>query len=116
MTKIFALFACSTFLLAGCGAVPAVVPTTSPSAAPGSASSGSYTAADVAKHASAADCWQIIDAKVYNVTSYIDSHPGGPAIIKGCGVDASSLFHSVGKHASAATAAAMATYYIGTLK
>ena len=32
---------------------------------------------EIAKHNSAADCWLLIDSKVYNVTDSISSHPGG---------------------------------------
>jgi cytochrome b involved in lipid metabolism len=54
------------------------------------------TAADVAKHASEADCWTIISGKVYDVTSVIPSHPGGPdRIIAVCGKDGTSAFDTM---------------------
>jgi len=34
----------------------------------------------------------IIHKNVYNVTSWIESHPGGDAILKGAGKDATELF------------------------
>jgi hypothetical protein len=41
-----------------------------------------YTLADVAKHNSATDCWMVINDKVYDVTSFIDEHPGGDVILE----------------------------------
>ena len=51
------------------------------------------TVAEVAKHNSKSDCWVIISGKVYNVTSVIPNHPGGPdKIIPLCGKDATEAF------------------------
>lgn len=52
-----------------------------------------YTREEVQKHRSADDCWLVIDSKVYNVTPYIEEHPGGNAILKHAGGDASAGFH-----------------------
>lgn len=41
----------------------------------------SYTTAEVATHSSTSSCWLIIDAKVYDVTKFIPSHPGGKEIL-----------------------------------
>jgi len=54
----------------------------------------SYSADEVSKHNSETDCWMIISDKVYNVTSFVGNHPGGPAILKGCGIDATTLFET----------------------
>jgi cytochrome b involved in lipid metabolism len=51
-----------------------------------------YTAADVAKHATKADCWTIISGSVYNITDFIPQHPGGDEILRACGTDATTLF------------------------
>jgi cytochrome b involved in lipid metabolism len=38
-------------------------------------------------------CWSIIDGKVYDLTRWIDSHPGGPSYIQFiCGKDGTSSF------------------------
>lgn len=50
------------------------------------------SSSEVAKHNSAADCWLIVNDHVYDVTKYINSHPGGPAILAGCGKDATEMF------------------------
>lgn len=52
-----------------------------------------FTAAEVAKHNSADDCWLIIDGKVYDVTSYVSEHPGELSIAKKAGQDNSVGFH-----------------------
>lgn len=56
----------------------------------------SYTLAEVAEHATAADCWLVIEGKVYDVTPFVSSgrHPGGAAILQGCGKDATGLFNT----------------------
>ncbi len=50
------------------------------------------TATEVAKHATAADCWTIIAGNVYNLTTYISRHPGGDAIAMACGRDGTIMF------------------------
>ena len=44
-----------------------------------------YTLQEIAKHSSHDDCWIIIRNKVYDVTSFVDKHPGGPLIYSGAG-------------------------------
>eukprot|EP00793_Prasinoderma_coloniale_P006659 PRCOL_00001489-RA len=51
------------------------------------------TMAEVAKHASVESCWTVVDGKVYDVTEFLNSHPGGDrAILALAGVDASEAF------------------------
>ncbi|MDQ7814409.1 MAG: cytochrome b5-like heme/steroid binding domain-containing protein [Patescibacteria group bacterium] len=57
-----------------------------------------FTLDDVAKHTTAEDCWFVVDGKVYDVTKTVENHPGGPAILKGCGKDATEMFSAVKKH------------------
>jgi cytochrome b involved in lipid metabolism len=56
--------------------------------------SDSYTLTDVAMHNTKEDCWMVINNKVYDVTNYISSHPGGPAILEACGIDGTELFET----------------------
>ena len=78
------------------------------------AQSTSYTLADVAAHASASDCWMVLNSsKVYNLTPFIAMHPGGNSIVASCGKDGTSAFASV-PHTSNAVALE-ATYLIGSL-
>jgi cytochrome b involved in lipid metabolism len=51
------------------------------------------TAQEVALHSTSQDCWSIVNGSVYNLTSYVNSHPGGAANIQSiCGKDGSSAF------------------------
>jgi cytochrome b involved in lipid metabolism len=48
-----------------------------------------YTAGDVAGHATRNDCWFILYDVVYDITDYVDIHPGGSSqIYDECGTDA----------------------------
>ena len=40
-----------------------------------------FTKAEVSKHSKSTDCWMIIEDKVYDVTKFIDEHPGGDVIL-----------------------------------
>lgn len=51
------------------------------------------TREEVAKHASRDDVWLILDGKVYDVTPYVDEHPGGDTILKNAGGDSTEGFH-----------------------
>ncbi|MCS7093235.1 MAG: cytochrome b5 domain-containing protein [Patescibacteria group bacterium] len=51
---------------------------------------------EVARHATKDDCYLIIEGKVYDVTAYIDRHPGGLVIARYCGKDATEAFNARG--------------------
>jgi len=77
-----------------------------------------YTAANVAKHNSANDCWMIIDSKVYDLTNYLTQHPGGEqTILQYCGQDGSVGFATkdVGRSHSSYANQLLAQFYIGDL-
>lgn len=84
--------------------------------APAVAAPRSYTAAQVAKHSSAASCWSIVGKSVYDLTKFIPLHPGGQAMIKSlCGKNGTAAF--TGQHSGQATpATTLAKYRIGALK
>ncbi|KAH9255374.1 hypothetical protein BASA81_006493 [Batrachochytrium salamandrivorans] len=53
----------------------------------------SFTAAEVAKHNSPDDCWIVIDNVVYNVTEFLNKHPGGSGPLEDqAGTDTSYQF------------------------
>jgi cytochrome b involved in lipid metabolism len=55
------------------------------------------TSDEVKKHNSASDCWSIIDGVVYDLSNWVDSHPGGSSRITAiCGKDGTSNF--LGQH------------------
>ena len=44
-------------------------------------------------HNSKSDCWSIVNGNVYNLTTYVKSHPGGASVIANiCGKDGSNAF------------------------
>lgn len=97
---------------------PAPTPTTPPATGTPVTTGGtptSYTLADVAKHSTASSCWAAINGKVYDLTKWINQHPGGPDKILGiCGKDGSAAFN--GQHGGQARPASeLAGFYIATL-
>jgi len=41
----------------------------------------------------------IVAGKVYNITSYLEFHPGGVSeVMRGAGIDCSELFDEVSRH------------------
>ncbi len=71
-------------------ATPTIAPSATPSAVPTQAG---ITLAQVAQNKSADSCWSAIDGNVYDLTRWINSHPGGAAAIRSlCGVDGSVAF------------------------
>ncbi|KAL3623696.1 Cytochrome B5-like protein [Castilleja foliolosa] len=52
----------------------------------------SYTKDEVSLHNKRTDCWIIIKEKVYDVTSYVEEHPGGDAILAHAGDDSTKGF------------------------
>jgi len=54
----------------------------------------SFSLAQVAQHNSASSCWSAINGQIYDLTSWINQHPGGSqAILIICGKDGSSAFN-----------------------
>ncbi len=74
-----------------------------------------YTSAQVAAHATSANCWTSINGNVYDLTAWIGTHPGGEsAIIQLCGTDGTSAF--MGQHGGDNRANnALARFIIGPL-
>lgn len=45
------------------------------------AASKNFTLEECAKHSTEKDCWLVIHGKVYDVTEFLDEHPGGYDIV-----------------------------------
>lgn len=68
---------------------------------------------EISKHNIPGNCWIIVSNKIYNVTSYLNSHPGGTsAIIPYCGKDATEIYSPI--HSSYARDL-LKNYYLGDI-
>ncbi|KAM0940701.1 putative cytochrome b5-like heme/steroid binding domain, cytochrome b5, heme-binding protein [Dioscorea sansibarensis] len=75
-----------------------------------------YSKSEISLHSSKKDCWLVIHGKVYDVTNFLDDHPGGDDVLihaSGSG-DATQSFEDIG-HSSTATSM-MVGYLIGALE
>lgn len=74
------------------GTVPSPTATPKPSAKPTSQALV-YTMELVKQNNSASSCWSVIDGNVYDLTKWINSHPGGSGAIRSlCGTDGTTAF------------------------
>lgn len=72
---------------------PTPTPTPTSSATP-TASAVGYTMDQVKSNNTSAKCWSVIDGIVYDLTRWINSHPGGAGAIRSlCGVDGTQEFN-----------------------
>ncbi len=54
---------------------------------------------ELEKHKTRDDCWICVRGKVYNVTHYLDFHPGGvEEMMRGAGSDATELFNEIHRY------------------
>ncbi|QCE15524.1 cytochrome b5 [Vigna unguiculata] len=73
-----------------------------------------HTFAEVANHNKTKDCWLVISGKVYDVTPFMEEHPGGDEVLlSATGKDATNDFEDVGHSDTARDM--MAKYYIGEI-
>ncbi|XP_028779790.1 cytochrome b5-like [Neltuma alba] len=76
--------------------------------------SKTFTFEEVAKHNHKNDCWIIIDGKVYDVTPFLEEHPGGDEVLLlAAEKDATDDFEDVGHSDSAREM--MEKYLIGNV-
>lgn len=74
-----------------------------------------YEYDEVAKHNTQDDLWVIINGKVYDITAYIDEHPGGEEVILDlAGQDATEAFDDIGHSDEAVDI--LKKLYLGDLK
>ena len=69
---------------------------------------------EVALHNKETDAWIIIENKVYDVTGYVEIHPGGDTILNNVGRDSTVGFN--GDQHPATALDVLQNYYIGDLK
>lgn len=75
-----------------------------------------YTLAQVSTHNNATSCYSIISGKVYDLTLWINMHPGGKgAILSICGIDGTARFMAQHKGGQKQVDI-LARFYIGTAK
>jgi cytochrome b involved in lipid metabolism len=73
-----------------------------------------YTLAQIATHNDAASCYTVIHGKVYDLTLWINMHPGGrDKILSICGIDGTARFMTQHKGAQKQMDI-LARFYIGT--
>ncbi|KAL8480774.1 hypothetical protein ACS0TY_026791 [Phlomoides rotata] len=73
-----------------------------------------FTLSEVSEHNTKKDCWLVIGGKVYDVTKFLDDHPGGDEVLlTSTGKDATEDFEDVG-HSTAARAM-LGEYYVGDI-
>ena len=65
---------------------------------------GVFSWEEVEKHNKESDCWIVIDDTVYNVTEWLNEHPGGREVILAeAGADATDAFKEIDFHTSSRT-------------
>ncbi|KAK4573957.1 hypothetical protein RGQ29_031765 [Quercus rubra] len=73
-----------------------------------------YTLAQISEHNSRKDCWLVIEGRVFDVTKFLEDHPGGDEVLlSATGKDATDDFEDVG-HSSSARAM-MDEFYVGDI-
>ena len=70
---------------------------------------------EVALHASADDCWSVVNGNVYDLTQWVNEHPGGSGSIESmCGVDATTAFNNQ-HNGQGEPETSLASFQIGTV-
>ncbi|KAG8371735.1 hypothetical protein BUALT_Bualt13G0119000 [Buddleja alternifolia] len=73
-----------------------------------------FSLAEVSEHNTNKDCWLLIDGKVYDVTKFLEDHPGGDEVlVTATGKDATDDFEDVGHSTSAK--AMLEEFYVGDI-
>lgn len=95
---------------------PAAAPTTQTPEIPAQPVPAGITMAEVAKHSTEQNCWTVVSGKVYDVTSVVNTHPGGSKpIIFACGKDGTQGFQRMSSDAQAGAMQQMAPLFKGDL-
>ncbi|XP_073150679.1 cytochrome b5-like [Henckelia pumila] len=71
-----------------------------------------FSFAEVSEHTTTKDCWLIINGKAYDVTNFLEEHPGGDEVLlSATGKDATDDFEDVGHSITAKEM--MEGFYVG---
>jgi cytochrome b involved in lipid metabolism len=80
---------------------------------------------EISKHNSKSSCWLLISGKVYDITSYFGSHPGGNnTMTPTCGADATAAYNTQDPYATSSSSSSahssraknmLSSYYLGDL-
>ncbi|XP_077225300.1 uncharacterized protein LOC143858536 [Tasmannia lanceolata] len=74
-----------------------------------------FSLSQVSVHSSKQDCWVVVHGKVYDVTKFLEEHPGGEdVLIEVSGKDATEAFEEVGHSVSAVSM--MSSYLVGVVE
>ena len=82
-------------------------------AAAASAPLPAFSAAECARHCARDDLWLVVNRRVYDLTEYVDNHPGGDSILRTAGRDSTAGFE--GPQHPASVHDLISTYLIGRL-
>lgn len=75
------------------GKVVKKAPMASPSSSAATTAAAGYTMAQVKANSTSTKCWSAIKGNVYDLTKWINQHPGGSGAIQSlCGMDGSTAF------------------------
>ncbi|KAJ1876755.1 hypothetical protein LPJ57_004317 [Coemansia sp. RSA 486] len=74
-----------------------------------------FTADEIRKHATRDSIWIVVHDKVYDVTKFLDEHPGGEEVIlENAGLDSTEAFEDIGHSEDAREM--LKDYFIGNLE
>lgn len=77
-----------------------------------------YSLEEIARHTSVGDAWLVHSSKVYDVSKFLERHPGGQdVLVKNCGKDVTEIMNSADFHRHSKIAYGwLQKYYIGNIK
>lgn len=75
-----------------------------------------YAMNEIALHATAEDCWVVIDDNVYDLTLYIMTRAEGQIVLADCGKDVTALFVDPKDPKGNNAGATLLDFYIGALQ
>lgn len=75
-----------------------------------------FSKTELATYNSESSCYVSVLQKVYDVTAYLDKHPGGRDMLKGCGKVLDGMRHPGGAYTGDKIQGILQDYYVGELK